>query len=409
MSLAIHHTANHAAMGAKLDRISPFKSRVAPITQDERLSRIAQLRDRMKRADVDAVVLIPGVNLRYIAGIRWGLSERLIALILTQDAALVLCPKFEDGSIAPEIKIPVDMAYWQEDEDPNALAASILSKMGKTSIAVDPKAPLWLYERLVEAMPSRTFSNAETLIGPMRSQKSATELALMKEAKLMTLEVQRRAADILQGGIRASQVKNFIDQAHRAIGADNGSTFCIVQFGRSTAFPHGLPGDDILKDGDLVLIDTGCAVDGYQSDITRSYAYGTPDDEVRRIWEIEKETQQAVFDAAELGKRCGDLDLVARAHLEKFDLGPGYRLPGLPHRTGHGIGLEVHEGPYLMRAEDTLLAPGMCFSNEPMIVIPGQFGVRLEDHFYMTEGGPIWFTEPQPDYVEPFKGMVPLV
>ncbi len=405
----MNHDFNLAAMGAELDKISPFKERVAHVTLDERQCRIAELRDRMKRAQIDAALLIPGVNLRYMSGVRWGLSERLIALILTEDEALVVCPKFEEGSIAPEIKIPVDMAYWEEHEDPNALVASILKKMGKSAIAVDPKAPLWLYERLVEAMPQASFSNAEMFIGPMRSLKSRTELDLMREAKLMTLEVQRRAADFLQEGIRASQVKNFIDQAHRAIGADNGSTFCIVQFGRSTAFPHGLPRDDILKDGDLVLIDTGCAVDGYQSDITRTYAFGTPDDEVRRIWEIEKATQQAVFDAAELGKRCGDLDLVARAHLEKFDLGPGYLLPGLPHRTGHGIGLEVHEGPYLMLAEDTLLAPGMCFSNEPMIVIPEQFGVRLEDHFYMSEDGPVWFTEPQPDYVEPFKGMVPLV
>jgi Xaa-Pro dipeptidase len=217
----------------------------------------------------------------------------------------------------------------------------------------------------------------------------------------MTLEVQRRAARILAPGMYASEVVRFIDQAHRAIGSA-GSTFCIVQFGASTAFPHGLPQDDVLREGDMVLIDTGCAVQGYNSDITRSYVFGAPTDEQRAIWAIEREAQQAAFDAARPGTSCEQVDRSARAVLERHALGPGYQLPGPPHRTGHGIGLSIHEAPYLVRGDATILAPGMCFSNEPMIVMPGKFGIRLEDHFHVTDDGATWFTLPSPSIELPF-------
>ena len=227
-----------------------------------------------------------------------------------------------------------------------------------------------------------------------RMRKSAAEIALMQQAKDMTLEVHHRAARMLAPGITTTEVKRFIDQAHRAMGA-SGSSFCIVQFGRATAFPHGLPGEQSLADDDLVLIDTGCTVEGYHSDITRSYAFGQPSDDERAIWDLEKEAQAAAFAAAVPGAPCETVDAAARAILEKGGLGPDYRLPGLPHRTGHGIGLSIHEPAYLVRGDRTLLDTGMCFSNEPMIVMPDRFGVRLEDHFYMTDQGPRWFTQPQ--------------
>jgi Xaa-Pro dipeptidase len=224
----------------------------------------------------------------------------------------------------------------------------------------------------------------------------------MAQAKAMTLEVQRRAARILAPGIRASAVREFIDAAHKAIGSA-GSTFCIVQFGASTAFPHGLPKDDVLAEGDMVLIDTGCAVQGYNSDITRSYVFGSPSTEQKYIWAIEQEAQWAAFDAVRPGTSCESIDSVARAVLERNGLGPGYRLPGLPHRTGHGIGLSIHEAPYLVPGDRTELRAGMCFSDEPMIVMPGRFGVRLEDHFHVTETGAAWFTEPSPAIDRPFR------
>ncbi|WP_336605059.1 Xaa-Pro peptidase family protein [Phenylobacterium aquaticum] len=232
--------------------------------------------------------------------------------------------------------------------------------------------------------------------------KSPAELALMAQAKAMTLEVHRRAAAILREGISTADVRRFIDQAHRALGADDGSSFCAVQFGVASAYPHGLPGEQALRSGDLVLIDTGCRVQGYNSDITRTYIFGTPTAEHRRIWDIEKRAQAAAFAAVKPGVPCEQIDAVARAVLAAESLGPDYALPGLPHRTGHGIGLSIHEAPYLVRGDKTPLAPGMCFSNEPMIVIPDQFGIRLEDHFHVTETGAAWFTEPQLDLEAPF-------
>jgi Xaa-Pro dipeptidase len=175
-----------------------------------------------------------------------------------------------------------------------------------------------------------------------------------------------------------------------------------VQFGQASAYPHGLPGEQALEVGQIVLIDTGCQVQGYNSDITRTYVFGAPSPEQRRVWELEKKAQAAAFAAVKPGVPCEEIDAVARRVLAAAGLGPDYELPGLPHRTGHGIGLSIHEAPYLVRGDKTPLAPGMCFSNEPMIVIPDTFGVRLEDHFYVTEHGAAWFTEPQPSLEKPF-------
>ncbi len=232
--------------------------------------------------------------------------------------------------------------------------------------------------------------------------KSPAELALMSQAKAMTLEVHRRAAKILKAGITTAEVRRFIDQAHRALGADDGSSFCAVQFGVASAYPHGLPGEQALKDGQVVLIDTGCRVQGYNSDITRTYVFGDASPEQKRVWDVEKQAQAAAFAAVKPGVPCEEIDAVARRVLAAAGFSPDYDLPGLPHRTGHGIGLSIHEAPYLVRGDKTPLAPGMCFSNEPMIVIPDTFGIRLEDHFHVTAEGAAWFTQPQPSLEKPF-------
>jgi Xaa-Pro aminopeptidase len=258
-----------------------------------------------------------------------------------------------------------------------------------------------MVEHIRKVAGSVQLVDGSPIVDGCRRIKSPAELALMSQAKAMTLEVQRRAALILREGITATEVRRFIDEAHRALGA-SGSSFCIVQFGRSTAFPHGLPGECVLREGDVVLIDTGCTVEGYNSDITRTYVYGQANEEQRRIWELEHDAQQAAFDAVTPGVPCESVDAAARKVLERAGLGPDYKLPGLPHRTGHGIGLSIHEAPYLVRGERTPLAPGMCFSNEPMIVVPDRFGVRLEDHFYVTEHGAQWFTQPSPSIDAPF-------
>lgn len=314
----------------------------------------------------------------------------------------LVCPAFEEGSLRHELKIPAQLRLWEEHEDPQALVARLLAERGAHRLALDPAAPFLVHERLRKALGNRAVVDASPIVDGCRICKSPAELALMQQATAMTLQVQRLAAGLMHEGIRSGEVKRFIDQAHRALGADGGSTFCIVQFGHATAYPHGIPGEQQLRENELVLIDTGCSVDGYQSDITRSYVFGKPTAEQARIWELEQAAQQAAFDAVRPGVLCGDIDAAARRVLEDGGLGPGYRLPGLPHRTGHGCGLSIHETPYLVRGDETALAPGMCCSDEPMIVVPERFGIRLEDHFHVTEEGAAWFTPPSPAINQPF-------
>ena len=248
-------------------------------------------------------------------------------------------------------------------------------------------------ERLVDGGP---------LTVSLRRIKSPAEIALLTRAKAITLEVQRRTHAGLKVGVLTSEVKRFIDAEHRALGGEGGSWFCLVSFGDDTCLPHGGDGDRALQMNDVVLIDTGTLIDGYHSDITRTYVFGEPTAEFRRVWEHEKQAQALAFEAAQLGTTCESVDAAARDYLTGLGYGPDYRLPGLPHRTGHGVGLDIHEAPNLVRGDRTILEPGMCFSNEPMLVIPGRFGVRLEDHFYMGEAGPAWFTDPSPSLDDPF-------
>jgi Xaa-Pro dipeptidase len=313
----------------------------------------------------------------------------------------MICPAFERGSLEADLAIDAELRLWEEHESPSRLVATTLRDIGADALAVDPAMAFELVHRLGREISPVRIVEAGPVINGCRMCKSAAELALMQQAKSMTLEVQRRAARILAPGITTTEVRNFIEAAHRKLGAA-GSSFCIVQFGESTAYPHGLPGEQRLAEGDVVLIDTGCTVDGYNSDITRTYVFGKPSDEQRRIWDLEHAAQAAAFARAEPGVPCEAVDDAARSVIVRAGLGPDYRLPGVPHRTGHGIGLSIHEPAYLVRGDTTPLAPGMCFSNEPMIVVPGRFGIRLEDHFYVTEQGAAWFTTPSPSIDAPF-------
>ena len=325
-----------------------------------------------------------------------------MALLLPKSGEPVfICPKFEEATLEETKAIPAGARCWEEHEDPYALLSDALKELGAERIAVDPAMAFTMTERLRAHGPSAQLIDGSQIIDGCRSCKSPAEIALLQQAKSMTLEAQKRAARILHPGIATTEVVQFINEAHRALGA-SGSSFCIVLFGKATSFPHGVPYPQHLEEGDVVLIDTGCTVGGYHSDITRSYVFGEARDEVRSIWTLEKEAQAAAFAAAELGAPCEQVDQAARAVIERAGLGPDYRLPGLPHRTGHGIGLSIHEAPYLVRGDKTPLKPGMCFSNEPMIVVPGKFGIRLEDHFYMTEAGPRWFTPPSHSIDAPF-------
>jgi Xaa-Pro dipeptidase len=383
----------------QLATLAPWPTPAPRITGDERLARLDKVRTLTAAAGADALLIGAGDSLLYFAGIPWGATERLVALLVpVAGDPVMICPRFEQGSLEAALAIPAELRLWEEDESPAALIADALKPGAR--LLLDPLLPYGAAAAL-GSVGGLSLGNGASVIDGCRMIKSAAELALLSQAKAMTIEVHRRAARILAPGIAASEVIRFIDEAHRALGSA-GSYFCAVQFGPATAFPHGLPGDQLLEEDQLVLIDTGCRVDGYHSDITRTYAFGKVGDEERAIWDIEHEAQAAAFAAVRPGVSCESVDAAARTVLEKAGLGPDYRLPGLPHRTGHGVGLSIHEPAYLVRGDRTPLSPGMCFSNEPMIVVPDRFGIRLEDHFHVTETGAAWFTEPQPSIDRPF-------
>jgi len=378
---------------------------VAKITPAQRQERLTRLRKIMADQGVGAVVLGATTSLRYFTGIFWHPSERFTGAVVTPKGLAYVCPGFERDKVQTLVTVPGDIRVWQEDENPYTVIAGAA---GAGKVALDDQMPLFTYLGLRRAMGDERLIDGGPIIGALRRIKEPAEIALMQHAMNVTLEVQRRAHDMLRPGTLVTEVIRFIDQNHRAMGSDGGNTFCLCSYAEDTTLPHGGESERALREGDVVLIDTGCAFDGYNSDITRSYVFGEPTKRQREIWDLEKEAQGAAFAAAQLGRPCESADNAARAVLRKAGLGPDYRLPGLPHRTGHGIGLDVHETPCLVRGEKTPLAPGMCFSDEPMIVLPGEFGIRLEDHFYMTDKGPRWFTEPSYSLDEPFKGVVPM-
>lgn len=376
-----------------------------PITAAERRARIQALAARLTAEGAAALLLGPTASLRYYTGLDWHPSERLTGALIHADGRVeYVCPRFEldkvAGLTAASNAIAGDILTWEEEESPYALAAGRLPEGGV--LAVDDQAATFIWLGLSRALGAERVIDGAPLILAQRSLKSPAEIALLTRAKAITLEVQRRTRRWLKAGVRTSEVMAFIDAEHRALGGEGGSWFCLVSFGDDTCLPHGGEGDRALQADDVVLIDTGTLVDGYHSDITRTYVFGEPADDFRRVWMHEKEAQARAFAAARIGAPCHSVDDAARGYLTGLGYGPDYRLPGLPHRTGHGIGLDIHEAPNLVRGDATPLAPGMCFSNEPMLVIPGRFGVRLEDHFYMTEGGPVWFTEPSHSLDDPF-------
>lgn len=369
----------------------------------EREARLAALRRRMAADGVAAVLLGATTSLRYFTGLNWYASERFVGAIVHAGGGLdYVLPRFELEKIEGLIRLPGEILTWEEEDSPFRLIAGRIGAQDR--LALDERMALSMYRSLCAAMDSARLVDAGPMIQSLRSRKSPAEIALMTHAMTVTLEVHRRTHAQLKAGQRASEVVRFIDAQHRElIGA--GNTFCIVSFGADTSLPHGGETDRVLAAGDVVLVDTGAPIDGYTSDITRTYVFGEASSAVRAIWDLEKAAQAAAFAAARIGMPCESVDAAARAVVEQAGYGPDYRLPGVPHRTGHGIGLDIHEGPYLVRGDTTPLDVGMCFSNEPMMVVPGRFGVRLEDHFHMTADGPVWFTQPQASLDEPFAGV----
>lgn len=392
-------------MDEALAGLSDMTGGIEGIGVDEHAARIAKAQSFMRERGIAAVYLNAGTNLAYFTGMRWYPSERMVGAILPAEGGVeYIAPAFEEGTLHGFMKIKGPVNTWHEHENPYALFSAVLRRMGiapGSRIGIDESTPFFIFDGIRQQDTGYVLENAKPVTAHCRMRKSAAEIALMQRAKDMTMEVHKAAASILREGITTAEVTQFIDRAHRKVGA-SGSYFCIVLFGEASAYPHGVSYEQTLKKGDVVLIDTGCKFKDYISDITRSYVFGEPTARQREVWNAEKAAQQAAFEAARIGVPCGDVDRAARASLEAAGFGPGYALPGLPHRTGHGIGMDIHEWPYLVGSDTTPLDVGMCFSNEPMICVAGEFGIRHEDHFYMTADGPRWFTTPAHSIDAPF-------
>lgn len=389
----------------ELAKLSNMTGGIEPICLAEYQARIDKAQTIMQKLGIKACFMNAGTNLYYFTGMRWGVSERIMGVIIPAEGNLeFIGPAFEEGTIKGYMKYQGKLNGWHEDECPYKLFGNILKNMGiaQGEIAIDDSAGVFIYDSLAKANSAYNFINGGEVSNQCRIYKSKAEIALLQRAKDMTMAVHKAVARILKPGITTEEVTQFINQAHKKVGAVKGSFFCIVLFGPDSAFPHGVSHPKVLEENDMVLIDTGCLLEGYNSDITRSYVYGQASDRQRKVWNTEKRAQISAFEAAQLGTTCGQVDEAARKCLAAIGFGPDYKLPGMPHRTGHGVGLDIHETPYIVRKNGIKLAEGMCFSNEPMICVPGEFGVRLEDHMYMSAEGPCWFTEPSFSIDDPF-------
>ena len=389
-----------SSIPAELAVLSSTRHLAVPIGTDEFLARIARVQAGLRAEGIDALYLDASTSTFYFTGLRLRGSERLHGVLIVQNGPpIYLTPAFEDAKLRTMLVLDGPVRAWHEHQSPTALVIDTLAAQGITSgtIAIDPATPFFTFDGLRRAGNRFDFVSAASVIASCRMRKSAAEVALIRHALHQTLVVQQAAARIT-----TPEVAAFIASAHAALGFDGAMSFNIVLFGEATAYPHGVPHAQTLQDGDMVLIDIGATMHGYQSDITRSYVFGTPSARQREVWAVEKAATEAVFAAAQLGTPCEALDAAARAVIEGAGFAKEYGLPGLPHRTGHGLGLDVHEEPYIVRGDTTRLAPGMVFSNEPTICIYGEFGVRLEDHVHMTELGPEWLTPSALSIDDPF-------
>jgi Xaa-Pro dipeptidase len=391
---------------AELKAMKPLEGNVKSIEKEEYKQRIHKVCQFMKADNVKAMYVNAGTNLLYFTGTHWHASERLVgAIILPNEEVHYIVPNFEIGTIQDFLEIQGTIHGWEEHESPYNLFFKVLedNAIKEGEIQLDETTPFSIVNGLNKEAHSFLIAVATPIISKCRMVKSAAEIAIIQHVMDITMVVQKATARILRVGISTKEVENFIHKAHQKMGVASGSYFCIVLFGVDSSFPHGVKTPKNLAINDVVLVDTGCQLNDYISDITRTYIFGEPDELQRKIWNIEKEIQLAVFNASVLNTTCGAIDDASRVVLEKYNLGPDYKLPGLPHRTGHGIGLDIHEYPYIIRGDTTPLEVGMTFSNEPMICVPNKFGIRLEDHIFMTAEGPKWFTELAHSIENPFN------
>lgn len=396
--------ADAAHVPAAIRALKPMTAGVQPISDTERGARVDKARRLMRDNGIDAVLFEGGSSLFYFTGVTWSLSERpfLGMLPLKGDWGWV-CPGFEEARAREVVKAPhADVRVWQEDENPFERVASILKDRGITTgkLGIEERLRFFIFDGVRKAAPGIELVSAVPVTAGCRMIKSAAELAIMKRANEITLTAYKAAFTTFRDGMSAQDLRRNIFAAYTALGIPQASA--LVLFGKYSAFPHGTTNPQTLREGDVVLVDDGCSLEGYQSDITRSVVFGKPTQHQRDVWNLEHRAQAAAFAAVKPGVPCEAIDAAARKVITDAGYGPGYKVPGLPHRTGHGIGIDGHEWTYLVKGNKTPLAPGMCFSDEPMITNYAEFGIRLEDCFHVTETAGEFFTPPSPSIDDPF-------
>lgn len=391
------------------DSLSNITHGMKPISAAERYTRIAKAQRLMKQHNIAALILEPGAAMDYFSGIQWRRSERLTAVVIPKEGEVaVVCPFFEEPSIRESLQVGEDVRVWQEHESPFAVISQILKERGlnKGKIALESSVRYFVLRGLMELLPNMQDVSAEAITLGCRMFKDQHELELMHKANEVTLKAYAHIWSKLELGMSQSDVKQIMSNAQTQLGGSG--VWNMALFNEASAYPHGTKQEQSMTEGSIVLMDCGCSVHGYQSDISRTFVYGEASKKQRLIWDLVRQGQAIAFEKAQLGTPAGQVDDAVRAYYSKQGLGPDYKLPGLSHRTGHGIGMQGHEPVNFVHGETETLKPGMCFSNEPGIYLPGEFGIRLEDCIYMTDQGPQWFSKPPASLDNPLGELVPM-
>ncbi len=377
---------------AAIQSLMPMTDGIVPIGQDERQARIAKAQRLMADQELDGIFMEGTTSCDYFAAMRWGQSERTFGLVIpARGEVAYVCPKFEEARALELITFGDDVRTWEEDESPYRLIADVLRDRGvhHHRIGMEERVRFFIADGVRRDASDLQVVDATPVTAGCRVYKSPAEIALMQRANDVTIAAYRAALSTLHEGMSQGELSANVSAAFRQLGFGGGAS---AQFGQWSALPHGSRTPQKLVEGDVVLMDGGTSVEGYRSDITRTVVFGKPTQRQLDVWSLELEAQNAAFEAAEPGAPCEAVDAAARKVLVDAGFGPGYKTPGLPHRTGHGVGMDGHEWTNFVKGNKTPLTPGMCFSDEPMIAIPGEFGIRLEDCLYTTETGARFFT-----------------
>ncbi|MCX6204177.1 MAG: Xaa-Pro peptidase family protein [Bacteroidetes bacterium] len=377
---------------------------IVPISVAERKERIAKAQTLMAEAKMDAIFLEGTTSCYYFTGMRWGQSERTFGVVIPAKGAIAyVCPKFEEDR-ARELILPAfgeEVRCWEEHESPYAVIVGIVKDRGVIhhTIGMEERVRFFIANGVKKEAAGFEVVDATPVTAGCRMIKSPAEIALMQKASDVTIEAYKASFTTIVAGMSQTQLSNNISAAFKKLGFSGGAS---VQVGKYSALPHGSITPQTIKEGDVVMVDGGTSCEGYASDITRTIVVGKPTQRQIDVWNVEKKAQDAAFAAIKIGAPCEQVDAAARAVIENAGFSTNYKLPGLPHRTGHGIGLEGHEWTNFVKGNKTPIAVGMCFSDEPTISIPGEFGIRLEDCVYIAADGPKFFSKQSISIDQPF-------